>query len=203
MRIFIFAVILSSFILGGCSHTIQLSTTTNDLVSFGTETNNKDLVSWEFTSELPREEKIKPYNKDYESIRSSHMGYNLDESYNLQRMTKEFMSNKFMNLSDNAPIKIKLELKSFDIEEFNPDSGGMQFLKALGEVKQRVVTGAKLKVLVTINKEGEEPQTKLITATSQDEAKGGSVVEAHAETINSVNNKFLMLLNKSLESYNL
>lgn len=204
MKLFAFSLITLSLVLSGCAQTtIQPSTTANDLVVFGTETNNRDVVSWEFASELPPDAKVIPYERDYTALRSGHMGYLLQESAVLQRMTKEFMTNKFMNLQENAPNHIKVELKSFEIEEFSPDTAGMQILKSLGDSQQRVATGARLKVLVTVNAKGKSPQSKLIAASSQDEVIGKRITEAHAETVNAVNNKYLMLLSKFLESQGL
>jgi len=204
MRFFALSFITLSLVFSGCAQTtIQPSTTANDLVVFGTETNNQDIVSWEFSSELPQDAQVIPHERDYTSLRSGHMGYLLQESAILQRMTKEFMENKFMNIQESAPTHIKIELKSFEIEEFSPDSQGMQLLKALGDSQQRVATGAKLKALVTVNAKGRSPQSKLIAASSQDEVIGKRITEAHAETVNAVNNKYLMLLSKYLKSQGL
>lgn len=204
MKCFGFFLIALSLVLSSCAQTtIQPSTTANDLVVFGTETNNQDVVSWEFASELPQDAQVIPHERDYASLRSGHSGYLLQESSILQRMTQEFMANKFMNIQENAPNHIKIELKSFEIEEFSPDSQGMQFLKALGDSQQRVATGARLKVLVTVNAKGKSPQSKLIAASSQDEVIGKRITEAHAETVNAVNNKYLMLLSKFLKSQGL
>jgi hypothetical protein len=192
--------------LTGCAQTVALSTSTNDFVNFATKTNTTEQVALAFTSTYAPNggEKVIPFRQGYDAgVRPGHTGYSFDEVSTLRRMVTEYVGNKFANVNAQGQTQVSVELQDFAIEEFSPDSQGMQILTALAGNPNdiRVNTGARLKMLVTINRPGREASAKVITATVQEDgSERKTLATAHAATINAVNNKALMMLNQFLEA---
>ncbi|MCK4980864.1 MAG: hypothetical protein KAS62_10745, partial [Candidatus Delongbacteria bacterium] len=128
-----------------------------------------------------------------------------------------YFGNKFSKLSPTGDTTVKATLKEFWVEQYSTDSGGKQTLVALfgGEINTMCV--AKVKLLLTVNKNGEE-LTKLISTTSEDTFISGigtgtstsnvykgkdSIQHTHARNINKANNKVVMMMNAYFEEIGL
>jgi len=199
----------------GCVSTIPVTSNLNDFVMMSIKTNGSTSVVYDFSSKIT-DGVIKPYKKDKEA-EISGSGYNISEVAALRRMVNEYLGSKFPSVSSDAAIKISVSLDDFWIEQYSSDSGGNQAVVAMfgGEINYIVV--AKLKVVVTINKNG-NTTTKVITASSEDTyvqgvgtgtatsnyARGKDSLEnTHVRNINNANNKVIMLLNSYLDEQKL
>jgi len=201
MKKVLFILTISAIILlTGCAANLPISSSINDFVYMGTKTNTKDFVTLSFKSNV-LDGKIIPYKKD----KAGSVGgveYTHGESTILNNMINEYMSNKFSKLNAGSDIQIEVTLKDFWIEQYSTDSGGMQVLKALAETPANYMCTAKLKLEVHVKVNGED-KVKLITATSDNSNQGYSLDRAHAENINKVNNKAIMLMNAYFEEIGL
>lgn len=201
------AIILTSIFLCSCASTIPLTSNINDFVMMGIKTNTNEKVDFTYSSKV-QDGKVHAYTKD-KAEEVSGSGYNLSESSSLKSMLNEYMSNKFTNLGPGDSTKINVSLEDFYIEQYTEESTGAQVVTALfgGETNYTLV--AKVKVLLTINRNGKE-FSKIITGTSEDKYVQGigtgtstsnlyrgndSLENIHAKNINKANNKVLMLLN--------
>ena len=182
----------------------------------GTKVNSAENVSFQYESNIT-DGLIKPFNKDKVKEVSGHSGFNHTESSTLGRMLNEFMGNKFAKLSTDGTTIVKATLKEFHIEQYSIDSGGKQVFAALfgGEINMMCV--AKVKVILSVNRNGED-LTKIISITSEDTFVSGigtgtstsnihkgkdSVQHTHARNINKANNKVIMMINSYFEEIGL
>ncbi|MCC7430747.1 hypothetical protein IT568_07900 [bacterium] len=132
-------------------------------------------------------------------------------------MLNEFIGNKFSQLSPSGTTIVKATLKDFWIEQYSTDSGGKQVLAALAGGEINIMCLAKVKVLLTVIKDGEE-LTKIISVSSEDTYVSGistgtstsniyrgkdSLEHTHAGNINKANNKVIMMMNSYFEEIGL
>ena len=201
------AIILFSFFLYSCSSTIPLTSNINDFVMMGIKINTNEKVNFTYSSKV-QDGNVKAYTKDkVEEV--SGPGFNLSESSTLKKMLSEYMNNKFPNLNSEGSTKINISLEDFYIEQYTEESTGKQVVTALFGGETNYILVAKVKVLLTINRNGQE-YSKIITGTSEDKYVKGvgtgtstsnvyrgneSLENVHAKNINNANNKVLMLLN--------
>ena len=213
----IFLLIIISFMLfSGCATNLPMSSTLNDFVMMGTKTNSTDNVSYTYKTNIV-DGLIKPYERDKTKELGGHPGFNHTQSSTLNRMINEYIGNKFSKLSDNGGVTITLELKDFWLEQYPVDSGGKIAMAALIGGEVNIMCLAKVKVLLTINKDGQE-FTKIINGTSEDTYIAGygtgtstsnlyqgknSLENTHANNINKANNKVVMLMNSYFEEIGL
>lgn len=191
-------------LLPACTPPVALTSTMDDLVVFGIEGNTEEPVAFTFESDYVQPEKLVPHRKGYnDGLRPGHIGYAFDEVATLERMTSEFMQYKFNSLDPGAETRVTITVRDFAIEEYEPEGAGLKTIKALAGEELRKVVGARLVTEVRVEVPGEEPSTKRILATSQEEGLSGSLPQVHAKSIDAVNNKFLMLLNQHLEALGL
>jgi hypothetical protein len=209
-RLKILSIVMSIFIIG-CASNLPMTSSLNDFVTMSTKTNSTEKVQLQFDSNIV-DGMIKPFEKDKVKEVSGHPGFNHTESATLGRMIKEYMGNKFVNYGDSGDTKISATLTDFWIEQYSTDSTGKQVLAVLGGGEINMLCVAKVKLLLKVNRHGEE-LTKIISASSDDTYVVGvgtgtetsylykgknSIEHTHANNINKVNNKVIMLMNSYL-----
>ena len=210
-----FAVLIALF-LGGCATNLPMTSSINDFVMMGTKVNSDVIVSFQYESKVT-DGLIKPYDKDKTKEVSGHPGFNHSQSTTFGRMLNEFMGNKFAKLSPSGTIIVKATLEDFLIEQYSTDSAGKQVLAALAGGEINIMCLAKVKVLLTVIKDGEE-LTKIISVSSEDTYVSGigtgtstsnihrgkdSLEHTHARNINKSNNKVIMMMNSYFEEIGL
>lgn len=211
----IFIVVFALFLVN-CATNLPMTSSLNDFVMMGTKVNISENVGFVYESNII-DGLIKPYNKDKETEITSHPGFNQTESSTLGRMLNEYFGNKFTQLNQGDSSKIKVVLQDFWIEQYSTDSQGMQLLAAFAGGEINTMCIAKVKVLLTINKNSEE-FTKIISTSSEDSYVQGigtgtstsniyrgkdSLQYTHARNINKANNKIIMMINSYLEEIGL
>lgn len=209
-------VVLIAIIFSGCATNLPMTSSLNDFVMMGIKVNSAENVSFQYESNIV-DGLIKPFNKDKVKEISGHPGYNHTQSATFGRMMKEFLENKFANFSSNGTTNINATLKDFWIEEYSTDSGGKQILVALAGGEINMMCLAKVKVIISVKRNGED-LTKIITVTSEDTYISGvgtgtstsniyrgqgSIEHTHARNINKANNKVIMMLNNYFEEIGL
>jgi len=209
-------VVSIAIFLSGCATNLPMTSTLNDFVMMGTKVNTSENVSFIYESNVV-DGLIKPFDRDKVKEVAGHPGFNHTESSTLGRMLNEFMGNKFSNLSPNGETTIKAVLQDFWIEQYSTDSGGKQVLAVLAGGEINMICVAKVKVLLIVNRNGEE-LTKIITVTSEDTYVSGigtgtstsniyrgkdSIEHTHARNLNKANNKVIMMINSYFEEIGL
>jgi len=208
----LFVVSLTILLMVGCAANLPMTSSLNDFVMMGTKVNSAENVSFQYESNIT-DGLIKPFSKDKIKEVAGHPGFNHTESSTLERMVNEFMGNKFAKLSPNGTTIVKANLKEFWIEQYSIDSGGKQVFTALFGGETNVMCVAKIKVILSVNRNGED-LTKIISITSEDTFVSGigtgtstsnvyrgkdSVQHTHARNINKANNKVIMMMNSYFE----
>jgi len=208
----LFVVSLTILLMVGCAANLPMTSSLNDFVMMGTKANSAENVSFQYESNIT-DGLIKPFSKDKIKEVAGHPGFNHTESSTLERMVNEFMGNKFAKLSPNGTTIVKANLKEFWIEQYSIDSGGKQVFTALFGGETNVMCVAKIKVILSVNRNGED-LTKIISITSEDTFVSGigtgtstsnvyrgkdSVQHTHARNINKANNKVIMMMNSYFE----
>lgn len=208
--------VLIALFLCGCATNLPMTSSLSDFVIMGTKVNSNESVSFQYESNVT-DGLIKPFDKDKTKEISGNPGFNHSESATLGRMLNEFMGNKFAKLSPSGKTIVKATLKDFWIEQYSIDSGGKQVLAALVGGEINIMCLAKVKVLLTVIKDGEE-LTKIISVSSEDTYVSGigtgtstsniyrgknSLEHTHARNINKANNKVIMMINSYFEEIGL
>lgn len=209
------AVILFPLLSWNCASTISLTSNINDFVMMGIKTNTNAKVDFQYSSKV-QDGEVKPYTKDKQE-QVSGTSYNLDEPSSFKNMISEYMSDKFPNINPNGSTKINVTLEDFYIEQYSEESTGKKVLTALFGGENNYILVAEVKVLVTVNHNGQE-SSKIITGISEDRYIQGvgtgtstsnvyrgnnSIENVHASNINKANNKVLMLLNSYFQELGL
>ncbi len=209
------SIVLTALFISGCATNLPMTSSLNDFVMMGTKVNSREKVSFTYESNVV-DGLIKPFEKDKVRV-SAHPGFNHTESSTLGRMLNEYMENKYSNLAPDGQTAVKVTLKDFWIEQYSTDSGGKQFLVALGGGEITIMCVAKVKVLLTVNRNGKE-SNKIINITSEDSYVSGigtgtstsnlyrgkdSLEYTHANNINKANNKVVMMINSYFEEIGL
>jgi hypothetical protein len=202
---------ISVFFLG-CATSLPMTSSLNDFVIMGTNANTDLDVSFAYESDIV-DGLVKPYERDKAKLVSGHAGFNHTQSSTLGRMINEYMQNKYSRIDPTSSTTVVARLSDFWIEQYSTDSGGKQMLAALAGGEINMMCVAKVKVRLTVEKEG-EVFTKVIAATAEDVYVSGigtgtetsniyrgknSIEHTHARNINSANNKVLMMINSYLE----
>jgi hypothetical protein len=132
-------------------------------------------------------------------------------------MLNEYMRHKFFHMNPDAKIRIKVTLTDFWVEQYLTDSTGKVVESATSGGDVTNVCLAKVKVLVTINREGVD-YSKILVGSAEDTYVSGfgteaqksyrykgkeSVEHTHAKNINKANNKVLALMNRYFENMDL
>ena len=200
---FLALTLATAILLYGCATSIPLTSNINDFVMMGIKTNNNEKVDFTYSSKVV-DGTIKAYEKDM-TEEASGAGYEHSEASSLKKMLSEFMSNKYPNISKDGTTKIKISFEDFHIEQYSEEGTGKKILTALVGGKSDLILVAKVKVLVIVNRNGQET-TKIITGTSEERYtsvttsqgtydKNDSIQGVHGKNINNANNKVLMMLN--------
>jgi hypothetical protein len=173
-------------------------------------------VAFEYESKIS-DGIIKPCAKNKGPEQDSHPGYFHTESTTLERMLNEYMRHKFFHMNPDAKIRIKVTLTDFWVEQYLTDSTGKVVESATSGGDVTNVCLAKVKVLVTINREGVD-YSKILVGSAEDTYVSGfgteaqksyrykgkeSVEHTHAKNINKANNKVLALMNRYFENMDL
>lgn len=211
------AVSLVAFFFG-CATTsdLPMKAEIDDYVVLGTDTNVLQKVAFEYESKIS-DGIIKPCEKGKGPEQESHPGYRHTESTTLERMLNEYMGRKFFHMNPDAKIRIKVTLADFWIEQYLTDSTGKVVESATSGGDVTNVCLAKVKVLVTINREGVD-YSKVLVGSAEDTYVSGfgaeaqksyrykgkeSVEHTHAKNINKANNEVLTLMNRYFENMDL
>ena len=202
----------------GCATTsdLPMKADIDDYVKLGTDTNVLQKVAFEYESKIS-DGIIKPCEKDKGPEQESHPGYFHTENTTLERMLNEYMRHKFFHMNPDAKTRIKVTLTDFWIEQYLTDSTGKVVESATLGDDVTSVCSAKVKVLVTINREGVD-YSKMLVGSAEDTYVAGfgteaqksyrykgkeSVEHTHAKNINQANNKVLTLMNRYFENMDL
>ena len=208
---------LVAFLLG-CATTsdLPMKADIDDYVMLGTDTNVLQKVAFEYESKIS-DGIIKPCEKDKGPEQESHPGYFHTENTTLEQMLNEYMRHKFFHMNPDAKIRIKVTLTDFWIEHYLTDSTGKVVESTASGGDLTNVCLAKVKVLVTINREGVD-YSKMLVGSAEDTYVSGfgteaqksyrykdkeSVEHTHARNINKANNKVLTLMNLYFENMDL
>lgn len=204
--------------INGCMPPVMIpvSSNINDFVLMGTKLNSDINVSFSYSSEF-LDGIIKPYTKDKADTVKGVVGYNHTVNSTFERMVKEYLGNKFMNLNTDGSTTIKIHFQDFWIEQYSTTGAGMTTLAVLGGGEINYVLVAKTKSVVTVNHNGKEI-SKILSASAESNYVQGigtgtstsniyqgenSIEFKHGENINKCNNKMIMILNGFLESLEL
>jgi len=198
--------LLLSIFCFSCAVNLATTVNLNDYLLMGIETNNKDNISFKYISEVENG-KIVPYTKGKQKLVVGNPGYNHTEASTFGFMIKEYINNKFVNISDTGNVTIKITLKDFWLELYPTESGGMQALKIIGGVSPDYMCVVKLRALIEINNNNEN-NSKFISATSEgifSQLSGSekSFPIFFAKNIDKANNKLVMMINSYLEEMEL
>jgi len=209
-------VALITLFISSCTTNLPMTSSLNDFVMMGTKINSTEEVSFQYESNIA-DGLVKPFDRDKAKEVAGHSGFNHTQSSTLGRMLNEYLGNKFSNISPSGATVVNVTLKDFWIEQYSTDSGASQALAifAGGEINMMCV--AKVKVLISVTKDGEE-LTKIISITSEDTFVSGmgtgtstsnihrgkdSIQHTHARNINKANNKVIMMMNSYFEEIGL
>lgn len=204
--------ILLFAVISGCATNVPLTSNINDFVLMGTKTNTSDSIAFSYESNVT-DGNVKPFSQDKATLVSGHPGYNLTQSATLQRMVNNYLEYKFMRIEPSAPVQVSLVINDFWIEQYSIDSTGKQVFVALIGGETTMKTSATLKAVLKITGDNGESIKAFIvssegtyvsgvstgTSTSNIYRGKDSIEFSHAENINNVNNKLIMLMNAYLE----
>jgi hypothetical protein len=188
---------LVACLLGGCVSTLPISSSVNDFVLMGIKTNASENVDFVFESKI-QDGTFVTFGKDKaEPNAMTSSSYNISENSTFSRMVKNYIENKFPNISLDGMTKIFISLEDFWFEESSSMSANAVILGGA----PMYTTAVKLKILVKIIKDGKE-NVKIITSSAEDSHTRGGRPNWREETnifvagiVNDANNKALMLLN--------
>ena len=207
-KLSILGIIVTFLLLVGCTQNLPMSSSLNDFILMGTKTNSSANIKFEFESLIP-DGQMKAYTKNKEKEIPGSIPFNHTESTTLRTMLQDYMSNKFSKFNMGDDVIIKVVLKDFWIEQYVTDSEGVKAIQMLDTLfngtahKSNFIISAKLKIQITIIKDGEK-NTKMITATSESAIYAyGAPMAAHGENVNKANNKAIMLINAYFEELGL
>lgn len=189
-----------------CALNLATTANLNDYLLMGIETNNKDNITFRYVSEIENG-KIVPYTKGKQKPVMGDPGYNHTEASTFGSMIKEYINNKFVNISDNGDVIIKITLKDFWLEQYPTESTGIKALKMIALVSPDLMFGVKLRAFVEVQKDNES-NSKIISTTSEgiySQLSGSekSVQLFISKNIDKANNKLIMMINSYLEEMKL
>lgn len=208
-----------SLIFWNCATTVPISTSLNDFAMMGI--NSSEIpVSYQLKNELKNQINtqagiLKPYKKDKGGMISSMPGYKMVPENIFSSMFKEFLSNKYTNISEtNADNKIEIILKDFWIEYYTEQGGGTQFAIAMVGGEMNYTIKARVKILVKQTANGKENFKNISSSaeelfvygigtgtSSSNIYKGANSAEATVGKVtNSVFNKAIMMTDKFLSN---
>lgn len=198
--------LLCSIFCLSCAMNLATTVNLNDYLLMGIETNNKDNISFKYVSEVENG-KIVPYTKGKQKPVMGDPGYNHTEASTFGYMIKEYINSKFVNISDNGDVIIKITLKYFWLEQYPTESTGMKALKMIALVTPDLMYVVKLRALVEVQKDNES-NSKIISATSEgiySQLSGSekSIPIFISKNIDKANNKLVMMINSYLEEMEL
>jgi hypothetical protein len=207
-KISIFGTIFTLLLIMGCSQNLPMSSSLNDFILMGTKTNSSDNIKFEFETLVP-DGQMKAFTKNKEKEIPGSMPFTHTEATTFKMMLEDYLSNKFSKFNIGDDVIIKIILKDFWIEQYNTDSDGVKAIQALDTLfngkahKSNFIISAKLKIQISITKDGEE-KTKMITVTSEGANHAyGAPMSIHGENVNKANNKAIMLINAYFEELGL
>lgn len=205
------------FLIAGCAtpYNLPMNSTLNDFVVMGIKPNSNTKVILSYSS-LMQDGIAIPYDQDKKTPPSGHPGYIHTEATTLERMAKEFLSNKF-TVEPSADTEISITLQDFYLEQFSTDSKGKIALAVLGGGEVNMILTASVKVSLKVKHNGKEV-SRVFTGRAEDQYVQGfstgtstsnlyrgkdSIESVHARNINAANNKVLAFINRQLEEMGL
>ncbi|MCB5262204.1 MAG: hypothetical protein M0Q16_05455 [Candidatus Cloacimonetes bacterium] len=178
----------------GCAQNIPMKTSINEYVLMNIKTSSQKDINYTFSTDLTGT-KLPLYGKNKSGKKSE--SYICDENAAFSSMLKEYIENKFLEISETSPISLEIKLVDFYVEYYPTDTAGMQALNILADVESNHLSSAKLSLVLTLTKDGQETHKRI--STSADVTSSGEQDEiVIGDSINHANNKALMLINAFL-----
>jgi len=189
----------------GCATNLPTSSSLNDYVVIGTKTNSTESVLFNYESNIT-DGFMKPFERDKDKEVWDVPGFYHSESSTLGKILKEYFENKFTNLSPGGETVIKVTLKDFWVEQYATDTDGKKFAVAMAGGSLNYSCVAKVKVVISVTRNGVE-LTKNINTSTEDVYSYGpsreSIILTHARNINNANNKIAMMMNSYFQEIGL
>ena len=177
----------------GCAQNIPMKSSINEYVLMNIKTSSQKGIDYTFSSDLVGK-KLALYGRNKQEISGNYI---CDESGVLNSMLKEYVENKFFEITDTAPISLSVKLVDFYVEYYSTDSIGSQILQSLLEEDSNYMSSSKLSLILSLTKEGIEIN-KRITTSADATTSGAQNIVGIGDSINQANNKALMLINAFL-----
>ena len=179
----------------GCAQTIPMKTSINEYVLMNIKTSSQKIVNYSFSTNLIGT-RLPLYGRNKHTKLSDD--YFCDENAALNSMLKEYMENKFLEISDTSPISLNIQLVDFYVEHYATESLGMMALNIFANEVSKTLSSAKLSLLATLTIDGQETQKRII-ASADLMSSGEETEEKIGDSINQANNKALLLINAFLD----
>lgn len=177
----------------GCAQNIPMKSSINEYVLMSIKTSSQKGINYTFSTNLVGT-KLPFYGKN-KTAKSGN--YSCDENAVLSSMLKEYVENKFFEISETSPISLNVTLVDFYVEYYATDDAGTQLLNIIGDAPSNHLSSAKLLLMLTLGKDGQE-LTKRISVSADVSSSGEQSVVEIGDSINQANNKALMLINAFL-----
>lgn len=200
-------------LLSACATTIPTSSRMSDTMMMGIKQGPVKAIAFEYNSAI-QDGEIQPVGKNSREVPSMSPIYVHTENSTLDKMLKDYMSMKFSVVNAAAPIRVKVMLKDFWIEQYNTESTGKQIMVGLAGGEMNIAIIAHLTLAFEFSNGG-EPVTKNVLVESDSTHVQGigtytntslyhrgreSIEFRVAEAMNGANNKAIALLNQFLDS---
>lgn len=185
-----------SFIIFGCASTLVMDSSINEFILMGIKTNSTDNIILNFKSNVTDGKHI-PFKKGRIPSPLGQIGFNHTESYTLNKMTREFLSMRFLNLGKPGGVVINLTLNDFWVEQGSVGSIGEQLL-GVGKFEVE----AHIDAIINVSKDG-QTETKIVKTSHSEQTNGlaGAIWQKQISVcINKVNNKLIMAMSQFLET---
>jgi len=205
-RFKIFSFVLLILLLNSCATNINLNSKIDELTLMNIKLHLDKPVSFIYKNNI-NDGLIKPYRKDKIEQMPIHVGYYISESTVLRKMLTEYLSTKYISITQDSDLKIIVTLKDFWIEQYNINSAEQQVATALLGGNTSYMCVAKIQVEIIVNKKG-EIYKKNILVTSDDvyshiigqvPTYDNSFETTHSKNINDANKKVIILFNSFLD----
>ncbi|MDD2423568.1 MAG: hypothetical protein PHG34_05100 [Candidatus Cloacimonetes bacterium] len=177
----------------GCAQNIPMKNSINEYVLMNIKTSSQKGINYSFSTNLTGT-KLPLYGRN--KTRKSD-NYICDENAAFSSMLKEYVENKFLEISETSPISLNIKLVDFYVEYYPTDNAGTQALNILANLESNHLSSAKLSLVATLAIDGQETH-KRITASADVISSGEQDEVVIGDSINQANNKALMLINAFL-----
>ena len=206
-------ILSAALVFSACATAIPTSSRMSETMMMGIKQGPVKAVAFEYLSAI-QDGEIEPVGKDTRETQPMGPTYEHTENSTFNRMLYDYIGMKFPAIDAAAPVKVKVTLNDFWIEQYNTSSTGKQIMVGLigGEMNVAVVDHLALafefsngRAPVTKNVLVESDSTHVqgigtYTNTSLYNRGRDSIEFRVAEAMNGANNKAIALLNQFIDS---